>query len=81
VRKFRAFWGVKISTTTKNMATVKAFFRRVESNGWVEKNRARLIKEKNTRRAYRPLRGKLDCDRASRRWTRRTEFLGVDRML
>ena len=51
MREFRAFWGVKISTTTKNMATVKAFFRRVESNGWVEKNPTRLIKEKNTRKA------------------------------
>jgi integrase len=50
VREFRVSWGVKISTATKKMATVKAFFRYLESNRWLKENPTKFIKEKHTRK-------------------------------
>ena len=41
---------LKISTATKKMATVKAFFRYLESNRWLKENPANFLKEKHTRK-------------------------------
>jgi site-specific recombinase XerD len=49
VREFRAAWEVAPNTATKNMTILKSFFEFAVSNEWLDRNPARLVKDRRTR--------------------------------
>jgi integrase len=49
VREFRAAWEVAPNTATKNMTILKSFFEFAVSNEWLDRNPARLVKDRRNR--------------------------------
>jgi integrase len=49
VREMRSSWEVAPQTAAKNMSTVKTFFEFCLANEWIQRNPARLVKNRRTR--------------------------------
>ena len=49
IREYRKSWNVKATTATKKMSILKTFFEYCLTNEWIDRNPARLVRQKHNR--------------------------------